>query len=360
MTQMIRGATLLIALNMGMASLQGDAIPMMGGGQVGMASAAMKHLDISFDGSGIHVHVDDSIATPRMRPLPEGIQFSETSPWAMLQDKAYNFQFGWNAGGFISLPPGTGIWIEHVQSTPGLEVYSRPPANPAWAPILGTDNSPLRWKWSGAMTHNVYAVLDPSLTEYVAEYRVYVGDATSGTPREAFSSDLVTLTLLADPTRVLGDFNDDGLLTAADIDLLAIVIREGSNDPDYEVSGDLLVNGDDHQHWVEHLKQTWLGDANLDGEFNSGDLVTVFQAGKYESDEPAGWSEGDWSADARFSSSDLVAAFQDGGFEQGPRSGVSAVPEPTTSGLVIAAGLSVAWFARLSTRSSSHDRKQQP
>ena len=58
-------------------------------------------------------------------------------------------------------------------------------------------------------------------------------------------------------------------------------------------------------------------------------------SGKYESDERAGWDEGDWTGDLRFGSSDLVAAFQDGGYEQGPRINPEMVPEP--SGLVLLA-----------------------
>jgi hypothetical protein len=59
------------------------------------------------------------------------------------------------------------------------------------------------------------------------------------------------------------------------------------------------------------------GDANLDGQFNSQDLVTVFQAGEYE-DETSGnstWSEGDWTCDGDFNTGDLVAAFQAGNYE---------------------------------------------
>lgn len=52
---------------------------------------------------------------------------------------------------------------------------------------------------------------------------------------------------------------------------------------------------------------TYLGDANLDGEFNSCDLTTVFQAAKYELDEDAGWAEGDWTGDGQFDTADLVA-----------------------------------------------------
>ena len=78
------------------------------------------------------------------------------------------------------------------------------------------------------------------------------------------------------------------------------------------------------------FERTYVGDANFVGEFNSSDLVEVFQAGKFEMDVDANWSEGDWNADQRFDSGDFVAAFQDGGFESGPRA-VASVPEPMSS-----------------------------
>jgi hypothetical protein len=56
------------------------------------------------------------------------------------------------------------------------------------------------------------------------------------------------------------------------------------------------------------------GDSNHDGRFNSGDLVTVFQAGEYE-DAVSGnstFEEGDWNGDGDFNTGDLVFAFQAG------------------------------------------------
>ena len=67
------------------------------------------------------------------------------------------------------------------------------------------------------------------------------------------------------------------------------------------------------------LNSPWVGDTNLDGEFNSGDLVQVFVAGKYETGETATWGEGDWTGDQLFDSGDMVAAFVAGGYEQGAK-----------------------------------------
>lgn len=119
----------------------------------------------------------------------------------------------------------------------------------------------------------------------------------------------------------IGDFNNDFRLTATDVDTLISAIRGGSSLLKFDLNGDSLVSFEDLETWVLDIRGTFFGDANLDGQFNSADLVTVFQSGQYEDGIPgnSGWTEGDWNGDGEFSSSDLVKAFQDGGYEQGLR-----------------------------------------
>ena len=90
------------------------------------------------------------------------------------------------------------------------------------------------------------------------------------------------------------------------------------------------------------------GDATLDGEFNSGDLVRVFGAGEYEDDISLNstWATGDWDGDGDFASGDLVVAFQDGGYELGPRELVHSVPEPSSGALIVLAAIAFwTWLA---------------
>ena len=59
------------------------------------------------------------------------------------------------------------------------------------------------------------------------------------------------------------------------------------------------------------------GDADLDGRFNSQDIVQVLQRGEYE-DTVAGnstWIDGDWNQDGECNRSDLVLALQQGTYE---------------------------------------------
>ena len=59
------------------------------------------------------------------------------------------------------------------------------------------------------------------------------------------------------------------------------------------------------------------GDSDRDGDFDSSDLVLVFQAGQYEDDieQNSSWTTGDWNGDREFDSADIVCAFQYGAYE---------------------------------------------
>ena len=81
---------------------------------------------------------------------------------------------------------------------------------------------------------------------------------------------------------VPGDYNRNGALDAGDLDMQAQVIAAETNDPEYDLNGDDVVDYADREMWVNDLKNTWIGDSNLNGEFNSGDMVQVFARGKYE------------------------------------------------------------------------------
>ncbi len=124
-----------------------------------------------------------------------------------------------------------------------------------------------------------------------------------------------------------GDVNRDLRLDAADIDAIMSAVRNNVQDPRFNFTTDTLIDWADASAWVHRAAKTTFGDANLDGRFESGDLVHVFQAGTYEDVTSAGWEKGDWNGDQRFTSEDLVVAMQDGGYAAG-NTGVAEVPEP--------------------------------
>ena len=129
-----------------------------------------------------------------------------------------------------------------------------------------------------------------------------------------------------------GDFNGDGVLDASDINDLTTKSAAGANPAAYDLNGDNNVNADDVKEWIgaNDIFHSYVGDANLDKQFNSSDLVTLFAAGTYENGSAAVWTSGDFNGDGLFTTSDLVSALADGGYEQGPKAAVSAVPEPSS------------------------------
>lgn len=115
------------------------------------------------------------------------------------------------------------------------------------------------------------------------------------------------------PPELRGDFNDDNQIDGADLDRLCQAIRTSSTDRIFDLSGDDKITQDDLTIMVRDIMDTGYGDANLDGIFNSGDLIEIFQAGEYQ-DTIIGnsvWATGDWNCDGEFDSSDLVLAFQE-------------------------------------------------
>jgi hypothetical protein len=133
-----------------------------------------------------------------------------------------------------------------------------------------------------------------------------------------------------------GDFNDDGKLSASDVNQYAAAIRSGVYESKFNLDLDSRISSDDLRYWLERLFHTYMGDSNLDKDLTTSDLVHVFQIGEYE-DLPkinSVYTDGDWDGDSEFTSGDFVAIFNAGcGFhfkctEVGPRPGLP-VPEPS-------------------------------
>jgi hypothetical protein len=115
-------------------------------------------------------------------------------------------------------------------------------------------------------------------------------------------------------TDIVGDLNHDGQVNAADIDTLCQGIRQGDAALDW--NGDGAIDERDLSYFVQSTLGSTIGDANVDGIFNSSDLVLIFQAGEYEDGvaNNSTWSDGDWNCDGEFNSRDIVLAFQAGGY----------------------------------------------
>ena len=148
---------------------------------------------------------------------------------------------------------------------------------------------------------------------------------------------------IATPGRVQlsGDVNQDGVTDVLDVNTVCSGLRLPASF--HDLNGDGLYNYDDVSYLIHDVLGTHLGDANVDGIFNSADFVQVFQAAEYEDATPGNslWSEGDWNCDGDFTTTDFVEAFRDAGYIAASRQvrGVaSAVADRAPNPLPSAAG----------------------
>ena len=143
-----------------------------------------------------------------------------------------------------------------------------------------------------------------------------------------------------------GDFNSDGMVDGADLEELNQATKGGSSDWQYDINIDGQVDNDDVLAWINVRKGTCIGDVNLDGVFDSTDLIELFQVGIYESGDTATWVTGDWNGDCVFDSSDLLLAFQEGCYETNNATAPPAESVPEPAGVLLLGSGLVGWFIR--------------
>ena len=152
-----------------------------------------------------------------------------------------------------------------------------------------------------------YRVFAPNGTWQVADNGMYTvrllaGEVTD-VEENAILSDTNIGTFNVNVPVPEGDFNGDGALDCADIDLLTSTIADGINDPALDVTGEGVLNYSDVVEWVENLKGTLIGDANLDFVVDGQDFL-VWNNNKFSSG--TAWCSGDFNADGNTDGSDFI------------------------------------------------------
>ena len=116
-----------------------------------------------------------------------------------------------------------------------------------------------------------------------------------------------------------GDFDGSGIVDAIDVDLLCDELQSGGNDNQFDINQDGSVDERDLDFLIQAVLNTTFGDANLDGAFDSADLIQIFSFGQYNDGVAgnSGWASGDWNCDDEFDSTDLIVAFSKGNYRPG-------------------------------------------
>ncbi len=91
-----------------------------------------------------------------------------------------------------------------------------------------------------------------------------------------------------------GDFDDNGIVDATDIDLLSRAIRDGRDAYAFDLNQDGVVSPLDKDDLILNVLDTRYGDANLDGNVDQDDF-SVWNAHRFQG--PVGWASGDFNCD---------------------------------------------------------------
>ncbi|MCA9212945.1 MAG: hypothetical protein KDB27_07770 [Planctomycetales bacterium] len=189
------------------------------------------------------------------------------------------------------------------------------------------------------------------------EYELFLQVAANSSSIEDGAASL-DIQFLVEPTAIelVGDFDGDGALAANDIDILLQAVHAGNFVQALDLNGDGALDNTDRDAWLDEAN-SHLGDANLDGTFNSSDLVAVFTAGQYRDaiEDNSTWATGDWTGDRDFDTDDFIAAFKAGDYDRSPAAAraTESVPEPCVPSVLIVLGLAL---ARKPTLSRQHKR----
>ena len=211
---------------------------------------------------------------------------------------------------------------------------------------------------SGQTIENVIRLFEPNGTERDIEFDL-LDTVPDGNGAYDFDYDFATNTLaildfanrnvhifdVGDTSFPLGDFNNDGVFDCIDIDALVSEIAAGSNNLDFDLTGEGILNQADIDLWLETAGSTNLasgnpylkGDANLDGVVDVGDF-NIWNSNKFTA--ASAWCYGDFNADGVVD----VADFNVWNSNKFQASDVAAVPEP--SGYLLLLGLSWIIFRR--------------
>jgi len=104
--------------------------------------------------------------------------------------------------------------------------------------------------------------------------------------------------------------NEDGVLSADDIDSAYAAIESGVTDRIFDLNNDMQVNEDDVDTLLRDVFNTVRGDANLDGRVAFSDFLSLSRA----FGTTGGWANGDFSGDGEITFDDFLSLSRNFGY----------------------------------------------
>ena len=157
----------------------------------------------------------------------------------------------------------------------------------------------------------------------------------------AFDQDQIVLSDFEWLAGLAGDFNHDGLLDALDIDLLSAAV--GGTDLSFDLNGNGRVDAADRRFWVEDLKGTYFGDADMSQSVEFADFLALANG----FGGPGRWSEGDFDGSGDVVFADFLLLTSNFGNSL-VETIASTVPEPAGEVSAILSLVGLFWFRRVS------------
>lgn len=327
---------------------------------------------IESDNLLVHPSFEETILDFYTFPLPPGVDEADTGAWFFFNNTFFdsdivrtgNFSLK-TFGPFTGEPNASGVW-QNVDVTAGDVLEARVFAQSiSTDSIAGTSNfSTIKIEFLDAngdvLGDNtkesvIFDGRDPDFPEDVwiegAVNAIVPDNATKArlllpmiqleNEGGAIWWDDATLVKLMADMSVNGDFNGDTFYDCTDVDALVGEIAAGTNNPDFDLTGDTFVNNDDLNAWLveggannpdETDGNPFLaGDANLDGFVDGLDFIE-WNANKFTTLPE--WCSGDFNADGFVDGLDFII-WNSNKFTSS--SGNAAVPEPGTCVLTLLA-----------------------
>lgn len=125
-------------------------------------------------------------------------------------------------------------------------------------------------------------------------------------------------------TSFFADFNADRNLDAADIDLLSLLVRSGSDRDAFDLDENGSIEQEDRRMWIEDVFGSRFGDANLDKQVDMADFLELSK----NFGSMGGWSKGDFDGNGYTQFRDFLMLSQNFGATSEI---AAAVPEPASS-----------------------------